>query len=125
MDPFQRGRSWAGKFRDAWIGLGQGVQGQTSFYVHLPMAVAVVLLGFWLQVSITEFSILLLCIAMVLALELVNSSLEAMSRAITDQYNESLGKALHIASAAVLLASLFSAVVGLLILGPKLIEWTG
>ncbi|MCH2183758.1 MAG: diacylglycerol kinase family protein [Mariniblastus sp.] len=125
MDPFQRGRSWAGKFRDAWVGLGQGMQGQKSFYVHLPMAVAVVLAGVWLQVSIMEFSILLLCIAMVLVLELVNSSLEAMSRAITDQYNESLGKALNIASAAVLLASLFSAVVGLLILGSKLIEWTG
>ena len=67
----------------------------------------------------------LVSIALVLALELVNSSLESISRAITDQYNEYVGKALNIASAAVLLSALLSAVVGLLILGPKLIEWLG
>jgi len=125
MDRFQSERTWAGKFRDALVGLGQGIYGQKSFYVHLPVAVAVVLFGLWLQVSIVELSILLLCIAMVLVLELVNSSLEAMSRAITEQYSEALGRALNIASAAVLLASLFSVVVGLIILGPKLIGGPG
>ena len=125
MEPFQSERTWSRKFRDAWIGLGQGIQGQKSFYVHLPMAASVILVACWLQVSIVEFSILLLCIALVLALELVNSSLESISRAITDQYNEYVGKALNIASAAVLLSALLSVLVGLLILGPKLIEWLG
>ena len=125
MDHFQSERSWAGKFRDAFIGLGQGIRGQKSFYVHLPVAICVGLVGVWVQVSIVEYSILLLCIAMVLVLELVNSSLESMSRAITDQYSEPLRKALDIASAAVLLAAFFSAMIGLLILGPKILGWPG
>ena len=68
MDHFQSERSWAGKFRDAFIGLGQGIRGQKSFYVHLPVAICVGLVGIWVQVSIVEYSILLLCIALVLVL---------------------------------------------------------
>ena len=120
MNDFQSDRSWVRKFRDAFTGLGQGIAGQNSFMVHFVAAICVSLIAIWVQVSIEEYGILLICIALVLALELVNSSLESMARAVTKQYDEHVRKALNIASAAVLLAAIFSALIGVLILGPKL-----
>ena len=122
-EPFQADRTWFRKFRNAFGGLIYGIRDQKSFWIHLPVAVCVVIVGIWVQVSIVEMSILLGCIALVVSLELVNSSLEAMARSITDQYCQSLGRALDIASAAVLLAALLSAIIGMLILGPKMLGW--
>ena len=121
MNDFQNARSWAKKFRDAFTGLGQGIAGQNSFTIHFLAAICVSLTAIWVQVSIEEYGILLICIALVMALELVNSSLESMARAVTDQYDEHVRRALNIASAAVLVAAMFSAIIGFLILGPKML----
>lgn len=96
------------------------MHGQSSFAIHLPMAVAVVGLATWLECSITQWCILLLCIALVLALELVNSSLESLAKGLCTEHNDWVGRGLDIASAAVLLASIFSAIVGSLIFAQQL-----
>lgn len=122
MSQYKRRFSWRRKFRDAGVGILQGIKGQSSFIVHLPMAAAVIGLGLVLRVPLTQFALLLICIAVVLSAELFNSSLEYLSRAVTDQYDAHIERALNIASGAVLVASILSAVIGLLILGPRLID---
>ena len=92
-----------------------GVRGQSSFYVHLPLAAAVLLVGMWIDVSWTEWLILLLCITAVLAAELFNSALEHLSRAVTREEHPEVRDALDIASGAVLVTAIGAAVVGLLV----------
>lgn len=109
-------RGWAEKFRCAGLGLFDGVRGQNSFWVHLPVAFLVIAASVYLRLSLERIAILLLCIAMVLGAELFNSSLEHLSRAITREYSEDIRRALDIASGAVLLVALFASAVGVLVL---------
>src|SRR5262245_24699648 len=105
-------RSWLEKFRDAFRGLWLAVRSERSFGVHLPMAAAVAVLAATLRVSLVEDCLLGLCVAIVLAAELFNSSLERLARAVGREPNEHLASALDIASSAVLIAALGAAGVG-------------
>ncbi len=108
-------RTWSSKFRVAFRGVKLGVRGQTSYFAHLFMAAAVLVAGLVLKVSMTEWCVLLLCIAGVLTAEMFNSALEAFARAITREHNPELGDGLDMASAAVLMAAIGSALIGTLV----------
>ena len=115
-------RSWPEKFRCALRGVYLGMRGQSSFYVHLFMTLAVVAAGEVLQVGKPEWYILILCITSVLTAEMFNGALESMARAITRQENPHVGGALDIGSAAVLVASVGAALVGSLIFYKALLK---
>jgi diacylglycerol kinase len=119
-DPISSERSWARKFRDAFRGLKEGVRGQSSFFVHFFITVAVVAAGAILRVSLVEWCLLLLCITGVMTAEMFNSALESMAKAITGQIHPHLGNSLDIGSATVLTASMGAAVVGTLIFAHRL-----
>ncbi len=110
--PLSKSRSWRQKFRDAFRGLAIGVRGQSSFLVHVTCAVAVVMVAALADLNAWQWSVLLLCIVIVLVSEMFNSSLEELAKAIDSQYHPQLRDALDIASGAVLLASLGAVVVG-------------
>jgi diacylglycerol kinase len=118
-DPDSSPRSWAQKFRDAFRGLKAGVRGQNSFLVHGLVAVAVVVAGLLLRVTLTEWCLLTLCIFGVLVTEMFNSALESMAKAITGESHPHLGNSLDIGSAAVLLAALGASIVGSIIFGHR------
>lgn len=65
---------------------------------------------------------LVLCISIVWMAELINSAIEALSRAVSLEYDECIRDALDIASGAVLVVSLGSAVIGSMIFLPKLLQ---
>jgi diacylglycerol kinase len=108
----RRRRSWARKFGDAFRGVWVGVRGQSSFRVHFAFAAAVIACAAGMRVTLVEWCVLLLCIALVLTAEMFNSALEFLARAITDEHDPRLANALDIGSAAVLVASLAAALVG-------------
>jgi len=118
-------RSWAAKFRCAFRGAELGIRGQSSFFVHVFVAAAVLLAAMVLQVSRVEWCLLLICIGGVLTAEMFNSALEAMARAITREFNPDLGAALDMGSAAVLFASMGAAVVGAIIFLERLLNLVG
>lgn len=107
--------SWIKKFRCAFRGIKLGVRGQSSFFVHFFFAAAVVAAAVALNVTITEWCILVGAIAAVLTTEMVNTSLEILAKAIDDRHNPLLRDALDIASAAVLVASIGAATIGAII----------
>lgn len=113
-------RTWPQKFRDAFRGVWLGVRGQSSFAVHLTVAVLVVAAAAVLRVSMTEWCLLTLCITLVLAAEMFNSALESLSKAIDVKHNLHLADGLDIGSAAVLVSALGAAVVGAVIFLPRL-----
>lgn len=113
-------RTWVAKFRDAFRGIYVGVRAQSSFVVHLIVAAAVVGLAAYLQVDVIRWSLLLLCIALVLAAELFNSAIEWLAKAIDHAENEYLRNALDVASGAVLVTSIGAAIVGGLIFVERL-----
>ena len=66
MNDHHTHRSWRRKFADAFRGVALGVRGQSSFFVHFSVAVAVGLAAAVLQVSRIGWCVLAICIAAVL-----------------------------------------------------------
>ena len=81
---------WVAKFRDAFRGIALGVRGQSSFYVHFAVALAVVIAGWLLQVTLLEWGLLILCITIVLVAEMFNSALEALAKAYPAEHPATL-----------------------------------
>ena len=69
-----------------------------------------------------NFCLLLVVIGAVIALELVNTAIEAVVNMITTDYNVYAKTAKDTSAAAVLVMSIVSAVIGLIIFVPKFIE---
>ena len=103
---------WLKKFGHAFRGAWQEVREDRSFQVHFSIAAAVILCAALLRVSLVEWCILLGCITLVLVAELVNSALELMAKAITDEHDPRVGAALDVGSAAVLAAAIGGAIIG-------------
>ncbi|UUO07052.1 diacylglycerol kinase [Blastopirellula sp. J2-11] len=113
-------RTWIAKFRDAFRGIYVGACAQSSFAVHLIVSALVIALAAYLAVDLIRWSLLLLCIALVLAAELFNSAIEWLAKAIDHGENENLRNALDVASGAVLVTSIGAAIVGGLIFAERL-----
>ena len=88
--------------------------------IHLLATIIVIPLSFFLEVSIAEGCIVALCIAMVLSMEALNSSIEYLADKVSAEEDELIGKAKDIAAAAVLISALTSAIVGGMIFIPKI-----
>lgn len=125
MNRSPKPNNWRGKFLCAFRGLRVGSLGQSSFFVHLPMACFVLAAAAQLRVTTIEWCLLVLCITIVMSAELMNAALETLARAITSEYHPQIRDALDIAAAAVLVAALGSVVVGALILGYRLGVYLG
>ncbi|XZE54361.1 diacylglycerol kinase [Planctomycetaceae bacterium SH139] len=113
----QRLRSWIAKFGHAFRGCRFAVASQGSLWVHVPMAVAVLVLGLLLGVSWLAYCILILCVAVVIMAELLNTAIEILAARLHPQHDEAIGRALDVAAAAVLVVAVGAAVVGVIILG--------
>ena len=106
---------WIDKFANAFRGVRQGIVGQTSFAVHLVLAATTLSLAAILHCEVWPWCVLGLCIGLVLALELMNSAVEALAKGVCHEHNEHVGRALDIASGAVLVASIVAASIGIAI----------
>jgi diacylglycerol kinase len=116
-------RTWYQKFRCAFRGLGIGIRGQSSFAVHFAAAGLTILVAALLQVDRSEWSVLILCVTIVLTAEMFNSALEHLARAVDRSENRHIGSALDIGSAAVLTAALGASAVGVLIFVTHVVAW--
>jgi diacylglycerol kinase len=128
MQPFTKptsekpGRTWRAKFADAFRGLTYGIQGQSSFFVHFFLTALVLAAATVLACPLRDWIVLLLCIGLVLTAELFNSALEALFHGLDDRIKARCHRALDIAAAAVLMASITAAVVGSLVFVNRLSE---
>ena len=88
--------------------------------LHSLAALAVAMLAWFSGVDALNWAILLLCVGLVVSLELMNSALERLSNRVTIETDPLIRDAKDMSAAAVLAASLFAAIVGLILLGPPL-----
>lgn len=93
---------------------------ERNFKVQLVLFALVLILGFVFQISRHDWMNLLLVSALVLSLEIVNSTIEKTCDLITEETNTRIKNIKDISAAAVLLASLFALIIGILIFLPYL-----
>lgn len=96
------------------------LQTQANAWIELAALALAVLLGIWLRISAVEWAILSLVIGMVLALEAVNTAIEAVVDLVSPNYHPQAKIAKDAAAGALIFAVLASIGVGLAIFGPRL-----
>lgn len=114
---------WNGRwfsFRAALSGAADTLVSQPNARVELLATLCVVLAGWWLRISPTEWAILGLSVAVVLALEAVNTGIEAVVDLVSPDYHPLAKRAKDAAAGALIFAVLGSLWVALWILGPPL-----
>ncbi|MFH1971232.1 MAG: diacylglycerol kinase family protein [Patescibacteria group bacterium] len=105
----------------AFEGLKLTFKNEPNFRIQLILALLSTFLGIILNISQTEWLILIIVIFMVLLLELINSSLEALVDIISPEINEKAKIAKDTAAGAVLVSSILSLVIGVVLFLPKIL----
>jgi diacylglycerol kinase len=109
-------------FGYAFAGVAYIVRTQRNARIELATGLAAVALGLWLGLSPLEWAVLAITIALVLALEWVNTALELAVSLASPERHPSAKAAKDVAAACVLLGAITSVVVGLLLFAPRLVS---
>ena len=112
-------RTFIDKFGDAFRGIARAVPGQSSFAVHIPAALGTLALAAVLRVSLIEWCVLAGAIGAVLAAEVINTSIEMLAKAVTQEFDPYVRDALDIASAGVMVTVITAVVIGTLLIGNR------
>lgn len=107
-------------FKYAFQGIKFLVKEENNFRYHLLAAVVAVALGFYLQVTTTEWQVIITMIGLVLMAEAFNTSLEKLIDILHPELHPKVGKAKDIAAGAVLIIAIAAAIVGITIFAGKL-----
>ena len=108
-------------FKYAFNGLRLMLSGNPNFIIQASIAVLVIVFGFVFNISNIEWTILLICISLVLSAEIFNSALEELSDFVSPDKNQKIARIKDLSASAVLLLSIFSAIVGIIIFIPKIL----
>ena len=118
---FQGREAFSKSVGHALNGILYAINHERNIKIQVLMGLIVSILGFLLKISIFEWALLVLVIAMVLALELVNTAIERSVDLVTKDYNDLAKVAKDVSAGAVFVMSLFSVIIGILIFVPKII----
>ena len=115
------------KFLDS---LTYALQGVHRFFskerngqIQAVFGLAAILLGFILSISSFQWLLVLLCIGLVISLEMINSAIEKLCDLVTADFHPAIKIIKDVAAGAVLVASIFSLIVGLLIFIPAIVQF--
>ncbi|MBS4176297.1 diacylglycerol kinase family protein [Lederbergia citrea] len=112
----------ARSFKYAFHGLKYAAKSERNFQIHLTTALLVTVCASILNINKMEWLFIFVSIFGVIALELVNSALERVVDLATDEIKPLAKQAKDLAAAAVLMYALMAAIIGVVILGPKLLH---
>lgn len=109
-------------FSCAWAGISYAFCSQRNLKIHLGFAIAAVILGFALAIDTASWCAVVICIALVMALELLNTAIESVVDLVSPQYHLLAKHAKDCAAGAVYLAAFAAVVVAALVYLPPLIS---
>lgn len=109
-------------FGFALRGIFSSFSHESNCRVQLVLAIIAVLAGWKLGLSRVEWAIVILCIALVLGMEMVNSAIEKTCDRITREKDDYVRYIKDVAAGAVLWVSTGTAVVGAIIFIPKVVS---
>ena len=120
MNELRRSPSRLRSFGNALAGMIYVLRTQRNAWIHGVMTVVVVVLGLWLRIAWTQWPPLLLAVALVWMAEFINSALEAIVDLASPGRHPLARVGKDVGAAAVLIAALAAAAIGLIILLPPL-----
>ena len=117
------GNKFINSFRYAFSGLKASYKSEHNMRIHFLIAVLVIILGLFFNITQIEWIFVTLAIGLVISAEIINTGVEKLVDLVTTKYSEEARDAKDISAAFVLITSLVASVVGLIIFIPYVIDW--
>lgn len=105
-------------FKYAFEGIFTAFKHEPNFKIHVLIALIVLFLAWFLQVSRTDWIILIILIGLVFSIELTNTAIEEIVDSFVTSHHPGAKKAKDVAAGAVLVSSITALIIGLLIFLP-------
>ena len=112
-------------FGYAFEGIGTCIKKERNMKIHCVAAVLVVIAGVILKISLLEWCICLTLFGLIMALELVNTAVEAVVDLVTEERKPLAKIAKDTAAGAVLIAAIMAVIAGIIIFLPKGLTFLG
>ena len=112
-------------WKNSWDGLSYAYTHEQSLFIHGFASILAIVLGLFLKISFNQWAVVLIALVVVLAVELLNTSIEATVDLITSEYHPLAKIAKDCGSAATLVSSLAAAIICCFIFIPKLMILLG
>ena len=109
-------------FSNAFNGMKDFLLHDRNGKIHLAATIAVIILSLALNISLTEWIIVLLCIVIVMALEMINAAIEKLCDVVHKDFHPAIKMIKDISAGAVLWAAIISAIIACIIFIPKITE---
>lgn len=122
MDNNWKNPNFLTALKNAINGIKYNVKTSRNFKIQLVFAFLVTVLCIFLKLSITEVSIIVLTISIVLITEMINTAIETTIDMYTTEYNGKAKIAKDVAAGAVTISAIASIIVGILIFLPKILD---
>lgn len=108
-------------FGFAFKGIKYTLLTQHNFRIHTVLAIIAILLGFFLKISWLEWISIIIVIGIVLAAEIINSSIEELTNLISPDKNKKAGIIKDLSAGGVLILAISAFITGTIIFLPKII----
>ncbi len=118
-------QTWLTSLGNAFNGVVYLLRRERTARIELVVSIITVLIAWWLGITALEWCVILLCIGGTMSAEALNTAIEKMSDFQTDEWNARIRDIKDVAAGGVLIIAFFSMIIGVLILGPKLIQRLG
>jgi diacylglycerol kinase len=110
------------KFRNAFKGIGFLLINESNAWIHLFFTVIVITGGFYFNITSTEWLMILLCIGAVFTAEALNTAIERFCDLEHREENKQVRVIKDLSAGAVLIISIISAIIGVIVFLPYIIE---
>ena len=115
-------RSRIQSFRHAFIGWWYVIRTQQNAWIHALATISVIVLASWLKLPIRDWAVLAITIAIVWTAEFLNTALEIVVDLASPDLHPLARAGKDVGAAGVLIAAAAAVIIGLLLMGPPLLE---
>jgi diacylglycerol kinase len=109
-------------FKAALNGIIYALKDENNFKIQLSIGTLVIITGFFIQLTYTEWIAIGFCIGIVLSTELFNSAIEKLCDLYDTKHNEKIKLIKDMSAGAVLIVAMVSAIIGIMIFLPALLR---
>ncbi len=110
-------------FKNAGRGVRLSVRAERNIKIHITVATLVILTALFLKMGVNKICILIIAISNVMVAEFINTSLEfGLDAVFKNRYSRLVGMAKDISAGAVVVATAFSVIIGLLLFGNEILK---
>ncbi|MEF2690065.1 MAG: diacylglycerol kinase family protein [Bacilli bacterium] len=109
-------------FKYAFSGIVTAFKSEKNMKIHFTMMMLVIIFGILLKISLNEWLVCIMLFCMVIGSEMINTAVENVVNLAMPTKNEVAKNAKDISAGAVLVFAIGSAIIGLIIFIPKIIN---